>query len=101
MTREILEAAGALLAGIGLGLFFFGGLWLTVRSLPHVRRPGRRLFLSFLVRTAVVLLGFYAVMSGDWRRMLLCLAGFLIGRVAMACMVGRTASPKRATHART
>lgn len=67
-------------AGMGLGLFYFGGLWLTVRQLP-TRRYAIALFLaSFVGRTALVLAGFYFVMGGHWERMLACLAGFIIVR---------------------
>jgi len=67
-------------AGMGLGLFYFGGLWLTVRQLP-TRRYSVPLFLgSFVGRTAVVLAGFYFVMDGRWERVLACLAGFIMVR---------------------
>lgn len=70
----------ALVAGLGLGLIFFGGLWLTVRQLP-TRRYSVPLFLgSFVGRTAVVLAGFYFVMDGRWERVLACLAGFIMVR---------------------
>ncbi len=36
---------------------------------------------QFSVRTAVVLLGFYFVAQGDWRRIMGCVAGFLGARL--------------------
>jgi len=67
-------------AGMALGLFYFGGLWLTVRQLG-TRRHAVALFLaSFVGRTAVVLAGFYFVMGGHWERVLACLAGFIVVR---------------------
>lgn len=66
-------------AGMGLGLFYFGGLWLTVRRLPDSGGPALVLG-SFVGRTALTLLGFYFVMDGRWERMLACLAGFIIAR---------------------
>ena len=68
-------------AGIGLGLFYFGGLWLTVRQLPTCRWPAPLLLGSFVGRTAVVLVGFYFVMGGRWERMLACLVGFIMARL--------------------
>lgn len=68
------------LAGMGLGLFYFGGLWLTIRQLPTCRWPAPLLVGSFVGRTAVVLVGFYFVMGGRWERALACLLGFLVAR---------------------
>jgi F1F0 ATPase subunit 2 len=66
---------------MGLGLFYFGGLWLTVRQLPTCRWPAPLLLGSFVGRTAVVLVGFYVVMRGRWERVLACLAGFIMVRL--------------------
>jgi len=41
--------------GTALGIFYFGGLWITVRKVPRVSRPGRLLLLSFVCRAAAVL----------------------------------------------
>lgn len=67
-------------AGMGLGLFYFGGLWLTVRQLPTRRYPVPLFLGSFVGRTAVVVAGFYFVMGGHWERVLACLAGFIMVR---------------------
>lgn len=42
-------------AGAGLGLAYFGGLWLTVRSV--VSRPSRSAFLSYGAAIRLMLLG--------------------------------------------
>ena len=73
----------AFAAGLGLGLFYFGGLWLTVRQLPTSRYPVPLLLVSFAGRTAAVVVGFYFVMGGHWERALACLVGFLIVRFAL------------------
>lgn len=70
----------ALLAGLALGLLYFGGLWLTVRRLARTRRPAPLFALSLLLRMALTLAGFYLVMDGSWQRMLACLAGFIAVR---------------------
>ena len=36
--------------------------------------------LSLLLRTGIALAGFYFVAGADWKRMLLCLLGFIIAR---------------------
>jgi F1F0 ATPase subunit 2 len=67
----------AFAAGIGLGIFYFGGLWLTVRRLPVARHPVFLSFCSFFCRLMVVLAGFYFVMDGHWQRLIVCMLGFL------------------------
>jgi F1F0 ATPase subunit 2 len=71
----------AWLAGAGIGLFYFGGLWLTVNQLAKTDRPGMLFLVSFLVRTAVSLAGFYLVMDSQWQRAAALLAGFLLARL--------------------
>lgn len=73
----------ALAAGMALGLFFFGGLWLTVRQLPTSPSPALLLLASFVGRTALTLVAFYFVMGGRWERLLACLAGFLLARTVL------------------
>jgi len=72
-------AAG--LAGMLLGMFFFGGLWWTVRRALSSRLAALWFSGSFLARTAVILAGIYFVAQGDWRRMAGCVAGFLGARL--------------------
>ena len=74
---DLLSLLLALVAGLGLGSFYFGALWLTVRQLPSTQRPFFLSFLSFLVRLAVTLFGFYLAMGGHWERLLVCLVGFV------------------------
>jgi F1F0 ATPase subunit 2 len=68
-------------AGTGLGLFYFGGLWLTIQQLPFSGGPALLLVGSFVGRTALTLVGFYLVMGGRWERMLACLVGFMMARL--------------------
>ena len=81
MMKDNLILAGVLITGIALGLFFFGGLWLTVRKMSGSKRPGLLFMGSFFVRVAVALGGFYSISFGKWQRLLVCLVGFVIGRV--------------------
>ncbi len=85
---EILTLISALVAGTGLGLFYFGGLWLTVQRLPTARRPAFFSLLSFFGRLGVALFGFYLVMGGHWERLLVCLLGFLGVRVILVRVWG-------------
>ena len=68
----------AALAGGGLGLFFYGGLYLTVTRGLNSARPALWFFASFVLRVAVVLSGFYFINNGDWPRIVSCLFGFMI-----------------------
>ena len=70
----------AVAAGAGLGVLYFGGLWLTVRQLAVSGRPGLLFAASFVGRTVVAVVGFYLVMDSSWERALACLVGFIIAR---------------------
>ena len=80
----------AFLAGIGLGVLYFGGLWLTIRYLPEARSPGLVTLVSFAGRTVVTLLGMYVVMGGRWQRLVACLVGMVVARVALVRRLGPT-----------
>lgn len=80
----------AMLAGFGLGLFFFGGLWWTTQRVAVVRSPGVFVLVSFVGRTLVTLLGFYLIMGGSWQRLVLCTAGFILARVFLVRRLGVT-----------
>ena len=70
----------AFFAGLGAGLFYFGGLWWTVRRMPRVRQPALLTVGSFFVRTGLSLAAFYFVSGGHWERILVSLLGFIIVR---------------------
>ncbi len=76
----LLEPALCLVVGVGLGVFYFGVLWLTVKKLPGSQCPGLLALGSYLGRLAVVLAGFYLVMDGHWERLFASVSGFFIVR---------------------
>jgi F1F0 ATPase subunit 2 len=78
--HDLLHSMLVLIAGMLLGAIFFGGLWWTVRKGLFARQPALWFGTSMLLRTAIVLGGFYFVAGSDWRRMLLCLLGFIAAR---------------------
>jgi F1F0 ATPase subunit 2 len=78
--------AGSLLAGGALGAVFFGGLWWTVQRGAESPTPARWFLGSFVLRTATVLAGFYAVGTGQPVRLLLCMLGFLLARAIVLRM---------------
>jgi F1F0 ATPase subunit 2 len=78
--NEPLLLALALVAGLVLGVFFFGGLWWTVRKGVSSKWSALWFLGSKLLRMGIVLVGFYFVGRGDWKRMVACLLGFVIAR---------------------
>ncbi|MBP6503395.1 MAG: ATP synthase subunit I [Rhodoferax sp.] len=69
-----------LLAGVALGLVFFGGLWWTVRRGLASPRPALWFIGSLIVRVALTLGGIYIVAGDQWPRLLAILLGFWLAR---------------------
>jgi F1F0 ATPase subunit 2 len=78
----------ALVAGILLGAIFFGGLWWTVRKGVTAKHPALWFFASMLLRTSIVVLGFYFVMGDDWMKLLAGLFGFIVARMIVMRLTG-------------
>src|SRR5580658_10035445 len=78
---EFMDVSLALLAGLLLGAFFFGGLWWTVQKGIASQNPALWFFASLLFRTGLTLFGIYFVSQGHWSRLASCLLGFVIARV--------------------
>jgi F1F0 ATPase subunit 2 len=79
--NEALILALALLAGVVLGAIFFGGLWWTVRKCVSSDQPAFWVLGSGLLRTGILLAGFYFIAQGHWERLVACLCGFIIARM--------------------
>ena len=86
--NEWLTLALAGMAGLLLGAIFFGGLWWTVRLGVASRRPALLFLGSLLLRTVVVVAGFYFVGDAQWQRLLACLCGFVIARIIVTRLAG-------------
>lgn len=78
---EALMLGLAGVAGLIMGAIFFGGLWWTVRKGVASQRPALWFVGSFVLRTGVVVAGFYVVSGGHWLRLLACLFGFAVARL--------------------
>ncbi|MES2365317.1 MAG: ATP synthase subunit I [Pseudomonadota bacterium] len=91
--NEALSLAAGLLAGMMLGAFFFGGLWWAVRKGVASERAALWFIGSMLLRTAVVLLGFYFVLGNDWRRLVAGLLGFVVARTIVMRLTRTEAKP--------
>jgi F1F0 ATPase subunit 2 len=83
----ILMAAFA--AGLALGAFYFIAIWQTVRRLPSEKSPARLMLMSFVLRMAVLLAGFYLIMGGEhWERLAAAMLGFIIIRKILTYCLG-------------
>lgn len=83
MTSTPLALLLAFAAGLALGLFYFGGLWWTVNRVATAGQPGLLMLGSMLLRSAVVLAGFWLVMDGQIDRLIACMVGFFVMRMIL------------------
>ncbi len=94
MTESLILAW---LAGVALGVFFFAGLWWTVRKGLVSKTPAAWFLLSFLVRMSVVLGGFYWIaQQGEWQLLSMALLGLIMARMALTRLAP---PPQEASHA--
>ncbi len=81
---DYLRWALVFFSGLLLGAVFFGGLWWTVRTSIAAKRPALLFFGSLLLRTGVVLTGFYLIGGDDSLRFMTCLLGFVSARIIVS-----------------
>jgi F1F0 ATPase subunit 2 len=90
---DLLGTSIALCVGGLLGLFFFGGLWWTIKRGITSDWAALWFISSLLVRTMTVLLGFYFVSQHHWARFAACVAGFLLARlIVVRSLAGESAT---------
>ncbi|MDJ0727913.1 MAG: ATP synthase subunit I [Prochloraceae cyanobacterium] len=85
MIIEFFQIIIAFIVGLGLGLFYFGGLWLTIRQLPVTENPYRLFFSSLILRLGITLFVLYLMLNGQTNlysvlSLLACFLGFLLLR---------------------
>ena len=79
-----------LLIGLGLGLFYFGGLWLTIKNMNQARSPIILTLGSYILRIAAVFFVLiYIARQGKWGNILILLVGFIIARIFLSRMIGK------------
>ena len=83
MTSAPLALVLSFAAGLGLGLFYFGGLWLTVKRLAAAGQPALLAVGSLLLRNLAALAGFWFVMGGQLDRLIAAVLGFFIVRTLL------------------
>ncbi|WP_205703877.1 ATP synthase subunit I [Candidatus Chloroploca sp. Khr17] len=98
MMNEQVILVLALVTGMLLGAIFFGGLWWTAQQLVSSRQPARWFFGSLVLRTSIVLVGFYVISHGHWERMLACMLGFVIARLMVFRLTRAAETPAHVDH---
>lgn len=92
-SLDILEIVAALISGILLGAFYFGGLWWTVRRMSGSQRPLYLYFASLAFRMIIISGGFYFVLIlAGWPALIACLVAFIALRSLLIHQVGVRAS---------
>jgi F1F0 ATPase subunit 2 len=89
MLEHLTLMAASLTAGLVLGAFYFGGLWWTMRALPRAGHPALLVVFSYFGRMAVAMAALLLLaLGGNWERLMACLAGFLLVKLAMIVRLG-------------
>ncbi len=89
---EIGRLAGALGLGVAIGLFYFGGLWWTVRRMPTARRPELWILVGFYARAGLGLTAIFFASGGRWDGLMACVIGFMAARMLLTRRIGEVAS---------
>jgi F1F0 ATPase subunit 2 len=85
---EIITLILSFFLGTSLGVFYFGGLWLTTKRLPISKQPALMALGSFVGRSMICLLGFYLLAGKGLTALLLSLAGFILTKFIMVHRFG-------------
>ncbi|MEO7091734.1 MAG: ATP synthase subunit I [Polyangiales bacterium] len=70
--------------GLLLGVFFYGGLWLTIRRAVSSTHAALWFPPSMLARSGLTVAGFYFVSRAHWEMLPACLLGFFVTSVVLA-----------------
>ncbi|HMB15060.1 MAG TPA: ATP synthase subunit I [Pelovirga sp.] len=89
MTIETWQLAAFFTAGGLIGMFYFGGLWLTVKRIPNSNNPHLLLVSSFFLRMTLTLAAFYALIPWGWQALAAALFGLLLIRQTLTRIKGR------------
>jgi F1F0 ATPase subunit 2 len=92
LTQGFLLFVYPAIVGLGLGLLYYGGLWLTLRKLNQLRQPALWLSLSLLLRMFAVVAVLYLLFADSWQQLLMALLGMLITRTVLVQRIKPTAA---------
>ena len=88
----------ALGGGAAIGVFFVGGLWLTVRYLPTARFPALLTLASFLARTLLSMAALYVISGQHWPQLLVAVVGFMATQAILTWRLGLGQARPRPVH---
>ena len=83
LTQHLFMLLYPATVGLGLGFFYYGGLWLVLRRVAEFKFPAAWIALSLLVRTLAVVSVLYWLFSDSWQQLLVALLGMLITRTLL------------------
>lgn len=86
-----------IILGFLSGLFYFGGLWLTLQYMIRSRYPALVTLLSYILRIAIsFLILLYIARFGQWSYIIYWLIGFIMVRFLLSRLIG-SHFPKKIT----
>ena len=84
--------------GVLLGLFYFGGLWMTLKYIARTNKSKSWLGVSFIIRIALIMAGFWVSIKVGAVSFILTFSAFLITRVILTRTLGRERRGKIHAH---
>jgi F1F0 ATPase subunit 2 len=80
MDSSPLNLALSALAGAFLGILYFGGLWWTIQKISQAGQSVWLLAVSFILRTVLVIGGFFIITDGKLERLAISMLAFFVTR---------------------
>ena len=84
--------------GVLLGLFYFGGLWMTLKYMTRANKSKSWLGISFIIRVSLIMVGFWVSIWVDPMSFILTFSAFLITRFTLTRTLGRVRRGKIHAH---
>ena len=89
MTKiDIVMYCVALISGVILSIFYFGGLYQTLKMAAGRKKIKSILLISFLIRTIVILAGFWLILKYDFYSFIISFIAFIITRFIITRRLG-------------
>jgi F1F0 ATPase subunit 2 len=80
MDSSPLDLAISALSGAFLGILYFGGLWWTILRISQAGQSMWLLAVSFILRTVLVIGGFFIITDGKLERLAVSMLAFFVTR---------------------
>lgn len=89
MTKiDIAIYCAALLWGLILSVFYFGGLYQTLKFAAGRKKIKSILLMSFIIRTVILLAGFWFILKYDFYSFIISFIAFVITRFIITRKLG-------------